>query len=189
MLDTPLKALDLSQNTALVHVHLNKVPLTELTVGEKPGLSYLGCDSPDLASLDISGCPLLLAQDLTRKPEAYSADDTVRWLESSDLFISSKTTLTANGKTLYALESTAPTSLKLNKSGTVKMTLGKVLKLKTTIKPKDAVTKLKWKSSKPEYAKVGSSGIVTPVKAGGTTTITVTTANGKKATVKVKVVK
>ena len=70
MLDTPLKALDLSQNTALVHVHLNKVPLTALTVGEKPGLSYLGCDSPDLASLDISGCPLLLAQDLTRKPES-----------------------------------------------------------------------------------------------------------------------
>ena len=69
------------------------------------------------------------------------------------------------------------------------MTLGKVLKLKTTIKPKDAVTKLTWKSSKPEYAKVGSSGIVTPVKAGGTTTITVTTANGKKATVKVKVIK
>ncbi|MBQ7116743.1 MAG: Ig-like domain-containing protein [Clostridia bacterium] len=65
------------------------------------------------------------------------------------------------------------------------------LQLKAHISPTNATNqKLKWKSSKPEYAKVSSKGKVTGLKAGKTVTITATSVDGKKvATCKVKVVK
>ncbi|MBQ9361159.1 MAG: Ig-like domain-containing protein, partial [Lachnospiraceae bacterium] len=78
-------------------------------------------------------------------------------------------------------------SVKLNKTkATVKK--GKTLKLKATIAPKNATnTEVTWKSSKPKIAKVDKNGKVTALKK-GTTTITVTTKDGKKkATCKVTV--
>ena len=80
-----------------------------------------------------------------------------------------------------------PTKVTLDRSGTVTLKLGEKLALNATLAPATAKSTLKWSSSKPKIAKV-SGGMVTPLKA-GTTTITVKTANGKKATVKVKVVK
>ena len=80
-----------------------------------------------------------------------------------------------------------PTSVKLNKTGTVSLALGKTLQLKATVNPSDAKTKLTWKSSKAKVASVSSAGKVTSQSA-GTTKITVKTSNGKKASVKVKVV-
>ena len=67
----------------------------------------------------------------------------------------------------------------------------KTLQLKAHISPVNATNqKIKWKSSKPEYAKVSSGGKVTGLKAGKTVTITATTVDGKKvATCKVKVEK
>lgn len=79
-----------------------------------------------------------------------------------------------------------PTMVKLNKSDTITLKLGKTLQLKAIVKPSDAVTRFTWKSSKQKIATVSKTGKVTPKKI-GTTVITVKTSNGKKASVKVKV--
>lgn len=73
-----------------------------------------------------------------------------------------------------------PAKVTLNKS---KATLGvkQTLTLKATVAPEDAGDKtVTWKSSKKAVATVSASGKVT-AKATGSTTITATTANGKKA--------
>ena len=77
-------------------------------------------------------------------------------------------------------------SLKLNKK---KLTLAlyAAQPLKLTIKPADAFEPgITWSSSKPNVASVDQDGLVAGL-AGGTATITVKSANGKKATCKVTV--
>ena len=78
-----------------------------------------------------------------------------------------------------------PTKITLNKT---KATLGAkcTVTLKAKLTPSDTKTKLTWKSSKPKVAKVSSKGKVTAL-AKGTAIITVTAANGKKATAKITV--
>ena len=61
---------------------------------------------------------------------------------------------------------------------------GKTLQLKAKL-PSGTLSTLTWKSDKPSVAKVSSSGKVTALQK-GTATVTVRTANGKKATVKIK---
>ena len=63
----------------------------------------------------------------------------------------------------------------------------KTLQLLPILSPANATTTYTWKSSKTSVAKVSKTGLVTPVKT-GTAKITVKTANGKSASVKVKVV-
>lgn len=53
----------------------------------------------------------------------------------------------------------------------------------------DYIRELTFTSSKTKYVKVDQNGVLKGVKKGGTSTITVTTANGKKATCKVTVKK
>ena len=76
-------------------------------------------------------------------------------------------------------------SVKLNKSKAT-LGVGQTLKLKATVSPSGASTTLKWSSSNKAVAKVSSSGKVTAKKK-GTATITVKTANGKKAKAKITV--
>ena len=78
-----------------------------------------------------------------------------------------------------------PTSVALDHKGTVKLGLGDKLTLTATLAPQGAQSSLKWSSSKKKIATV-SGGVVTAKKV-GTTTITVTTANKKRAKVKIKV--
>ncbi len=82
----------------------------------------------------------------------------------------------------------AATKVTLSKKGTVKLTVGKTLTLTATVTPKLASQKVTWTSSNKKVATVNSKGKVTAKKA-GTVTITAKTANGKKATVKIRVVK
>lgn len=82
----------------------------------------------------------------------------------------------------------APTGIKITNGKSVKLKVGKTLQLKTKLSPTDAETKLTWKSSKTAVATVTSKGKVKAVKP-GTAKITVTTKNGKKATITIKVVK
>jgi len=63
---------------------------------------------------------------------------------------------------------------------------GKKITLKTKLTPAKAKTTLKWTSSNKKIATVSSKGVVKGIRK-GTVTITVKTANGKKATVKVTV--
>lgn len=83
-------------------------------------------------------------------------------------------------------EDQTPETVSLDQSGTVTLKVGKKLTLNATVTPADADTKLTWKSSKKDVAKVSKKGVVTALKA-GTTTITVSTDNGKTAKVKIKV--
>ncbi|MDO4355834.1 MAG: L,D-transpeptidase family protein, partial [Clostridia bacterium] len=78
-------------------------------------------------------------------------------------------------------------AVSLEQTGTVTLNRGETLQLNCTVKPDGIEANLNWKSSSTKYATVNGSGLVTGV-AEGTTTITVSSSNGKKATVKVKVV-
>ena len=82
-----------------------------------------------------------------------------------------------------------PTGVKLDKTGTVRLTLDDTLTLTPTIAPETAQATYSWKSSSTKIARV-VDGVITPVRA-GTATITVTASRGntkKTASVKVKVV-
>jgi uncharacterized protein YjdB len=63
---------------------------------------------------------------------------------------------------------------------------GKKITLKTKLTPAKAKTTLTWSSSNKKIATVTQKGVVKGIRK-GTVTITVKTANGKKATVKVTV--
>ena len=80
-------------------------------------------------------------------------------------------------------------SISLSKTA-IRIEVGEKLTLKATVKPTDATNKtVSWKSASSSIASVSSSGVVTGKKL-GTTTITVTTADGGfKKTCKVEVVK
>ena len=82
-------------------------------------------------------------------------------------------------------EAPSPVSVALDRTGTVKLPLGDTLTLTPALTPSDAATTFTWKSSKKSVAAV-SGGVVTAKKA-GTATITVTTANRKKASVRIRV--
>lgn len=92
--------------------------------------------------------------------------------------------------------STSPSSSPSNSNVAVKsitlnntsltMTAGATKQLVKTITPSNAKTTLKWSTNNSKVATVDANGKVT-AKAKGTATITVTTANGKKATCKVTV--
>lgn len=84
-----------------------------------------------------------------------------------------------------ALAEAAPTSVKLNYTGKVKVPLGDKLTLTPSLSPEGAATTYTWKTSNKKVATV--SGGVVKAKKVGTATITVTTRNKKKAKVKVKV--
>ena len=73
------------------------------------------------------------------------------------------------------------------RSGTVILKVGETLQLSAALAPETAQTTLKWTSSKKKYATVDGNGLVT-ARRKGKATIRVKTANGKKATVKIKVV-
>ena len=88
--------------------------------------------------------------------------------------------------TVKVVDPYKPTSVSLSFSGTV--AVGKTAQLSPTLTPATARTTYTWKSSKTSVATVSDSGLVTGVKA-GTAKITVTTANGKKASISLKVEK
>ena len=83
-----------------------------------------------------------------------------------------------------ALKSTS-TALAAGKKATVKATI--------TTTGKTANKALKWSSSNSKYASVSSKGVVTSKKAGAGKTVTITAAatdgSGKKASVRIKILK
>ena len=103
------------------------------------------------------------------------------------------TVKTSNGKTAtIKVTVTKPTpikSVKLNKK-TLKLELNKTYQLKATINPSSTTDSkvLSWSTSNKKVAIVDKNGKITAV-GGGSATITVKTANGKKAKVKVTVSK
>ena len=77
-------------------------------------------------------------------------------------------------------------SIKLNKTSAT-MVIGDTLQLVKTITPANAVTKLTWCTNNNKVATIDGNGKVKAI-AKGTATITVKTANGKKASCKITVI-
>ena len=97
--------------------------------------------------------------------------------------------LTTNGlyTTVTVAVDTNPTKIALSKV-TKTMKVGKTQNLgpKAKLTPAKALTTLTWTSSNPAVATVDASGVVTAIKK-GKAVITVSTANGKKAKVTIRV--
>jgi len=135
-----------------------------------------------------------------------TAETTLKWSSSATKYVKTNsegmicgykegsatvTVQTANGKKdtvkVKVVDPKKASAVALDQSGTVEMNIGETLQLNAEILPATAETTLKWSSSSTSRAKVSKSGLVSALKA-GTATITVQTANGKKDTVKIKVV-
>ena len=101
------------------------------------------------------------------------------------------TVKTANGKKatvkVKVVDPYKPTGVSLLQKGTVTVNCGETLQLNAELSPSTARSSLTWSSSSKKYVTVNGSGVVTAVSE-GSSTITVKTANGKKATLKIKVV-
>lgn len=101
------------------------------------------------------------------------------------------TVKTANGKKdtvkVKVYDKTLPTGIKVEQGSKLTMAVGQTLKLSALMKPETAVSDLKWSTSSTKYATVSSDGVVTAKKK-GTVTIYVKTRNGKKGSVKIKIV-
>ena len=148
------------------------------------------------------------------RAEVYpaDADPTISWTTTNKSCVSvstptlSSTTITAHKETndgVYITAQTSngkkakvkvrvvdpykPTGVFLDREGTVTLNMGSRLTLYATLQPATATRSLTWTSSSTKIATVDANGVVTPIKE-GTVTITVKTHNGKKDTVKVKVV-
>ncbi len=96
---------------------------------------------------------------------------------------------TYNGKTAKVkvkVVAVKPTKVKITKGSKATMRVGDKLKLKAKLYPTGVTSKLTWKSSDKKVAAVSSKGVVTAKKK-GKATITVKTANGKKAKIKITV--
>ena len=99
------------------------------------------------------------------------------------------TVRTANGKTATCeVKVTAPDpeSVKLDVSGTLKMKVGEKRTLKATLLPDGAKSKLTWSTSDKKVVTVSKNGGLRAVGK-GTATVTVKTANGKTAKIKIRV--
>ena len=98
------------------------------------------------------------------------------------------TVSTANKKkasiTVTVVDPFKPTGITLAQGGTATLLLGQTLTLTPVLAPANAKTTLTWKSSNTRRVTV-SNGLVTAV-GNGTATVTVTSANGVKATLKVE---
>ena len=85
------------------------------------------------------------------------------------------------------IDPTMPTSIKLDKSGTVKLPIAGKLRLNPSIKPDTADRDVNWKSSNKKVATVSEDGVVTGVNTGTVTITAATPRGGLKASVKIKV--
>ena len=88
--------------------------------------------------------------------------------------------------TVKVTDPKAPKTVKITQGKNAALKAGKTLALKTTLTPKDARYALTWTSSNKKVATVSSKGVVKAKKA-GKAKITVTTQNGKKASLTITV--
>lgn len=187
----------------------------EMTVGETATLgatvSVAGfaptfrSQSPGIASVDESGLITALQAGCTsvivqvgdsrswtcavqvKKPEP-TPSPTPTPAPSSTPTVSPKPTATPKASVKPTATPKAPTAIKITQGKKKTMKVGKKLTLKVKLTPSKAKTKLTWKSSNKKVATVSSKGVV-KAKKPGKAKITVTTANGKKATITITVKK
>lgn len=90
--------------------------------------------------------------------------------------------------TVTVVDPNKPQGIQINEKGPLTLRVGQSQRLTPILSPSSATTKLKWSSSRSKVVSVSSNGTL-KAKRAGSATITVKTANGKKATIKIKVKK
>ena len=124
-----------------------------------------------------------------KRVATVAADGTVTPLKAGTTIITVRTDNHKRAKVkVKVVDPRIPAAVALDRTGTVELKVGQTLKLGATVSPDTAVTTLRWSSSARRVAVVDANGTVTAVRA-GTATITVRTANSKRARVKIRVVK
>ena len=172
--DIPFKAVKL--NTPPIAITINQGKKTTLYMGNKLRLN---------TTIEPAGATTTLSWK-SSKPKIASVD-------KKGLVIPKKagtaviTVKTANGKTAkITVKVVDASSVKLKEGKSKTLKVGKKLTLHAVVSPSKVKTKYTWKSSDTKVATVTSKGVVVAKKA-GTATITVKTANGKKASIKITV--
>lgn len=142
----------------------------------------------DALSLTVTCAP----EDATTPWSLFSSDEAVATVDADGLVTAvgvgtaTITALAGNGVSAvitFNVDPAPPAGIALNYSGTKLLAVGKKLQLEVAPDPEGAAS---WTSSKKSCATVSSKGLVTAKKV-GTTTITVKTADGESAKVKIKV--
>jgi len=139
---------------------------------------------------------------LTAVQKPADAETTLKWSSSSSSIVkvskkglltpkkagkATVTVKTENGrKDTIAIKVVDAKSVSIDEGKTLTMKVGEKLPLHATVLPSEVTTKLSWSSDKKKVATVSKSGTVTAKKK-GKATITVKTANGKRAKVKIVV--
>jgi len=170
--------------------------LLSISIGKTPVLSDLICSKNNLKSIDIGKCkilkgevtPIIAERDENNNTISwggYHYEDTGRERGNGYLEIDPGTTLKSGKTILYKPGS--PKSIKFTRSsGTLKkgkfINLGKYIEMS----PTGIASVCKLSSSNKKVVRVDNSGYAYGLKK-GTATITVKTANGKKAKIKIKV--
>ncbi|MDO4356575.1 MAG: Ig-like domain-containing protein, partial [Clostridia bacterium] len=130
----------------------------------------------EAAPAEAGGAP----EDAAILPEGAEPSEAVAMSEVSE-------TAEAPEAVAQTVETVAPKKVVIDQKSTVVVNIGTPVQLTVHFEPSNGAASLTWSSSSKKKAIVDGNGLVTGV-AEGTATITVKTSNGKKATVKVKVV-
>ena len=88
--------------------------------------------------------------------------------------------------TVNVIDASSPSGVTLNRTGSITLNLGDTLALAAKVTPEQAKTTLTWKTTNAKVATVSSSGVIVTVGE-GSATISVSTANGKTASLSVTV--
>ncbi len=124
------------------------------------------------------------------KPKVAEVDDDGLVTALSDGKATITVTTSNNKKatfTLTVVDPYKPTGVRIDQGRSATLEVGETLQLDATLVPDIARADLTWKSSKPKVAEVDDGGYVTAL-ARGTAKITVTTHNGKSATLELEVI-
>lgn len=165
----------------LTAIALDRTGTVQLPLGQSLTLNAVLTPATAVTSLTWSSSASTVA--------AVSQQGVVTPLSAGNATI---TVTAANGLSasvrVQVTDPSTPTSITLNRTGTIEMNTGATLTLQATMQPSTAVSDLTWQSSNTAVATVSSRGVVTS-RAVGTATITVTTATGNlSASVRIQVV-
>jgi len=166
---------------------VKKVPATSLSIAEGKSVTiYVGH-----------------TLQLTAVQEPSNAEMAVKWKSSSSSVSVSKTGLLTpkhSGKAIITARTendkkatievkvVDAKSVSIDEGKSLTMKVGEKLQLNATVLPEEVESKLSWSSGNKKIATVSKTGLV-KAKKKGTVTITVKTANKKKAKITIKVVK
>lgn len=162
-------------------------------------------EATDLSIAEGKSMTIYMGQpvQLTAVQEPSNAEMDVKWKSSSSSVSVSKTGLltpkrsgkatitarTENGmQATIAIKVVDAKSVSINEGKSLTMKVGEELQLNATVLPEQVISKLTWSSGSEKTATVSKTGLV-KAKKKGTVTITVKTANNKKAKIKITVTK